>query len=47
MRIAFAIIFFTLWLLGMLGTYAIGAAGDLLLIFAVLLLVSELRRNDD
>ncbi len=46
MRLAFAIICFTLWLLGMLGTYAIGASGDLLLIIAVLLLVSELRRDD-
>ena len=46
MRITFASMCFTLWLLGMLGTYAIGAGGDVLLIIAVLLLVSELRRGD-
>ena len=46
MRIACAIILFILWLLGISGTYAIGASVDLLLVIAVLLLVSELRRDD-
>ena len=46
MRIAFAIIFFMLWLLGNFGKYSIGAGVDLLLVIAVLLLLMELRRDD-
>ena len=46
MRIVFAIILFILWWLGISGTYATGVSVDLLLVIAVLVLVSELRRQD-
>ena len=46
MRIAVAIILCLLWLLGTLGTYAIGVSADLLLVIALLVLVIELRFGD-
>ena len=46
MRIALAIILCLLWLLGNLGTYAIGVSADLLLVIALLVLVIELRFGD-
>ena len=45
MQIAFAIILFILWLVGIFGPYAIGASVHLLLVIAVLLLVIEHRRD--
>ena len=45
MRIAAAIILLILWLLGIFGTYALGASVDLLLVIAVVLLVLEFRRD--
>ena len=45
MRIAVAIILFILWLLGTVGTYAIGAGVDLLLVIAALLLLIDLRHD--
>ncbi len=43
MRIAVAIILMLLWLLDVFGTYALGSSADLLLVFALLLLVIEIR----
>ena len=45
MRIAVAIILFILWLLGTVGTYAIGPRVDLLLVIAVILLLIDLRHE--
>ena len=46
MRIAFAVIFFILWLFGIVGTLPIGVWVDLLLVVALLRRLSELRRDD-
>jgi hypothetical protein len=43
MRIAGAVVFCLLWLLGIFGTYGHGSSADLLLVVALLLLVIELR----
>ena len=45
MLFAVAVILVVLWLVGVLGGYEIGANGDVLLVVAVLLLVSELVRG--
>ena len=46
MRIAFAVMFFIVWRFGIVGTFPIGVWVDLLLVVALLLLLSELRRDD-
>lgn len=45
MLLTFAIILVFLWLLGVVGTYAIGPTGDVLLVIALILLVFELWRG--
>ena len=45
MVLAFVFILVGLWLLGIVGTYPIGASVDLLLVTALLLLVIEWRRD--
>lgn len=45
MLLAFAIILVVLWLLGVVGTYAIGPTGDVLLVLALVLLVFEMGRG--
>ena len=45
MRMALAIILIILWLLGVVGTYAVGRSVDVLLVIAVILLVFELRQG--
>ena len=45
MLFVFAVVLVGLWFLGVVGSYAIGASVDLLLVMAVLFLVIELRRS--
>ena len=45
MLLTLAIILVVLWLLGVVGIYAIGPTGDGLLVFALILLVFEMGRG--